>query len=63
MSENIENIRKLIQVGGIAETNAIYTDGFFEYIHEKGFIFDNLTIAQLLVLHQEYSEIYNRLYS
>lgn len=51
-----------IEIGGIAESSSIYTDGLARKIKATGKRFEDLTVSELVQLHSEHRDWFNKIY-
>jgi hypothetical protein len=63
MSDHIHYLEVCAEIGGIAECNGRYTAGLSECIAATGKTIEDLTVRELLDLHHQHSEWFNRVHA
>lgn len=49
-------------IGSIHECNSSYTDGLARIIWELGKPVESLTVAELMLLHKQHRDVYNKIH-
>lgn len=58
----MEDIELCVEIGGIAECSAVYTDGLAREIKATGKRLEDLTLGELVRTHRRYKERFNRIH-
>ncbi|OGR08233.1 MAG: hypothetical protein A2511_14875 [Deltaproteobacteria bacterium RIFOXYD12_FULL_50_9] len=61
--ERLRFIDACAEIGAIAESNNLYTFGLSDCIANTGKSFEELTVRELVILHQDYKKLFNFIYS
>jgi hypothetical protein len=62
MSSDRWLIDACVEIGGIAECNALYTEGLRRRIIATGKAVEDMTVAELLALHRQHNAWFNQTY-
>jgi len=59
----LHNLAVCAEIGGIAETNCHYSAGLSRHIAALGKPIEALTVGELLALHRDYNDCFNRVHA
>lgn len=60
---NKDFLESCMEIGAIAESSWIYTDGLERKIEATGKRFEDLTVGELIQLHREHNDWFNKTYT
>ena len=63
MSDHIHHLEVCAEIGGIAESNGRYTAGLSDRIAATCKTIEDLTVRELLDLHHQHNEFFNRVHA